>query len=210
MLRSEAVARIQQGVGFRTDLASTIISALQEAQRELEGGQTLPWFLKIEDQPLAPSVANLGNVPLPTDFLQFDKDEGPYYTSTDLGTVYLPHKPFDEAKVFYSESAAGGPQAFTLRSTTIKFWPVPDATYSVTATYYKRAALLSSDITNAWLTTCPELLVARAGLIVAIDLENETSSKKFAAMFTKWQSWLIAQMADREESAGPRAMGRNH
>lgn len=210
MLRSAAITRIQQGIGWRSDLSTQIISALQEAQRELEGGQTLPWFLLSENQTLSPSVANLGSVPLPTGFLQFHKEEGPHFTDTTNGKTYLTHKPYSEADLFYAETANGSPQAFTLRSTTVKFWPVPDATYPITASYYVRGALLDTDVTNVWLTECPELLISRAGLIIAVDLENETATKKFAAMFTKWQSWLIAQMADREEAVGPRAMGRNH
>ena len=210
MLRSAAISRIQQGLGWRSDLTTPIVSALQEAQRELEGGQTLPWFLLQEDQTFSATVANGGAVTLPTGFLKFHKDEGPQITSTDQGIKYLPHKPFDEAKVFYADTDDGEPQAYTLRSTTVKFWPTPDATYSVTASYYKRGTLLDSDITNAWLTEAPELLIARAGLIVAVDLENEVSTKKFAAMFTKWQSWLMAEMADREEHTMERALGRNH
>ena len=213
MNRTAAVNRIKQGVGFRSDLDTVIISALQEAQRELEGGQTLPWFLLQEDQTFAITTVNLGAVPLPTGFLQFHKDEGPRTVDpTTLTDRFLTAKPYDEAKEFYKTTENGPPLAFTLRSTTVKFWPTPDAAYNVTASYYKRAALLDSDIENAWLadTGCPDLLIARAGLIVAVDLENETSTKKFAAMFTKWQSWLIAQMTDREESVAPRAMGRNH
>lgn len=211
MLRSAAISRIQQGLGFRSDLSTQIISALKEAQRELEGGQTLPWFLLSEDQTFSPSVANAGSVALPTGFLQFHKEEGPHFTDTTNGKTYLPHKPFSEADLFYAETAAGSPQAFTLRKSTVKFWPKPNATYSITASYYARGVALDTDIENTWLadTGCPDLLIARAGLIVAVDLENEISTKKFAAMFTKWQSWLIAQMADREESPGPRAMGRN-
>jgi hypothetical protein len=149
-------------------------------------------------------------VTLPTGFLKFHKDEKPHRTSVENGKMYLTAKPFDEADLFYADTAAGEPQAYTLRSTAVKFWPVPNATYAVTASYYVRGTLLDAELTNAWLTEAPELLIARAGLIVAIDLENETSTKKFAAMFTKWQSWLIAEMADREEHDMVRAMGRSH
>jgi hypothetical protein len=210
MLRSVAISRIQQGLGFRSDLVAVIINALQEAQRELEGGQTLPWFLLKEDEVFSATVANGGAVPLPVDFLKFHKDEEPHFISTDNGKRYLTAKPYVEADMFYAFTDAGGPQAYTLRKDTVQFWPVPNATFDVIASYYARGVPLDGDVTNSWLLGCPDLLIARAGLAVAIDLENETATKKFAAMFTQWQGWLVKEMADREEHYMMRAMGRRH
>lgn len=210
MLRSEAITRIKQGLGFRTDLDTVIISALQEAQRNLEGAATFPWFLINENASLAVTSGNQ-TVTLPTNpgFLGFVEDETPYYTN--LGEViFLTKKPFDEAKTFYGAAAAGKPEAFTLRSVNLTVWPVPNANYTLTWSFYERGALLSSDITNDWLTFCPELLIGCAGLLVAVDLNNEAATKKFGAMYQMWSAWLVTEMARREEQGGARALGRNN
>ena len=50
MLRSVAIQRVSDGLGFRTGLDQLIILQLQEAQRDLEKGKTLPLFLLQENQ----------------------------------------------------------------------------------------------------------------------------------------------------------------
>ena len=45
MDRDTAVARIQQGLGFRDDLQDQCVAALKEARCLLETGRTLPDFL---------------------------------------------------------------------------------------------------------------------------------------------------------------------
>lgn len=209
MLRSEAVARIQRGLGFRTDQEQNIIDSLQEAQRDLEGGQTLPWFLIQEDAAFA-VLASTSTYTFPTDFLRVVEDEGLHYTSDDGEAIFLTKRTYEENVKFFADVDPGPPQGYTIRKGTIQIWPVPDIAYSLTWSYYKRATLLSTDVTNAWLTEVPELLIGLAGLLIAADLENEASTKKFGAMYQKWSAWLVTQMADREDQGMPRAMGRNH
>jgi hypothetical protein len=208
MLRSAAISRIQQGLGFRTDLTTVIISALQEAQRDLEGAQTLPWFLINESQSLAVTLASQV-VALPTGFLRIVEDEQPYFTLAG-DTTFLEKKPFDEAKIFYSGTDPGTPAAYTLRSASMTVWPVPDANYTLTWSFYARGTLLDGEITNTWLTSCPELLIGLAGLLVAADLENEMATKKFGAMYQKWDAWLQQEITARDEQGNARALGRNH
>lgn len=209
MLRSAAITRIQRGLGFRTDLTNEIISALQEAQRDLEGATSLPWFLTAESQAFA-ITSGSQTVALPTSFLRVVEDEQPYYRTTAGDSIFLEKKPFDEAYTYYTSVAAGGPLAYTLRSASITVWPVPDANYSLFWSYYSRGTLLDTDVTNSWLTYCPELLIGLAGLLIAADLENETATRKFGAMYTKWASWLVQEIAARDEQGNARALGRSH
>ena len=209
MIRSAAIARIQQGLGFRTDLSDVIISALQEAQGEFERAQTLPWFLISEDQTFT-ATALSPTVALPTSFLRIVEEESPHFTTTGTTPTFLVKKPFDEALQYYLGVSNGRPQAYTLRSASISLWPTPDITYTLAWSYYKAGTALTSDIENVWLLNVPYLLIARAGLIVAADLENETATKKFLAMYDKWNSWLFNAIADRDDQAMPRSIGRNH
>ena len=74
--RSEAVRRINDGLGFRPDghsLEPKIILRLQEAQRDLELGKTLPRFLIREDQTVV-LLAGAHTALLPSDFIREDDD----------------------------------------------------------------------------------------------------------------------------------------
>lgn len=93
MLATQAVSRIQRRLGFRQDLASTILDELMDAQEKFErgvpvpivasaymgrflagGGSFLPWFLRSE---VTTAVTTIGEerVPVPTDFIrEWDDD----------------------------------------------------------------------------------------------------------------------------------------
>jgi hypothetical protein len=209
MLRSVAVARIQRGLGFRTDLSDAIVEALQEAQRELEAGTTLPSFLISSDQTLS-TTSGSHTIAKPTGFIRFVEYEGPYFVSTESGLRYLQIKPYDEAKRYYSEYDAGEPLALSIRSASFAVWPEPDAVYSIIASWYAGAALLTSDIENDWLEKYPDLLWSRAGMIVAGDLEHSTSFQKFQSTFELWNAKYLRDIAADEEQLIPRQMGVNN
>lgn len=209
MLRSVAVARIQRGLGFRSDQADAIVLALQEAQRELEAGTTLPSFLQSVDQTLS-TTSGSHTIAKPTGFIRFVEYEGPYFVSTESGLRYLQIKPYDEAKRYYSEYDAGEPLALSIRSTSFAVWPEPDDVYSITASWYAAAAVLDSDIENAWLEKYPDLLWSRAGMIMAADLEHTVAFQKFQSTFELWNAKYLRDIAADEEQLIPRQMGVNN
>ena len=208
MLRSEAISRVQQGLGFRTDLESAIISALKEAQRELEIGSTLPWFIVEKDASVV-TVAASSAIAFPTGFLRLVEDEGPYYTDVSEGLRYLQLRPYDESVRYYSSYDAGAPRALTVRSNQFAVFPVPDDAYTITLSYYKAADVLDSDIENAWLANFPDLLLNRAGMLVAADLEHSVAYAKFEDKYDRWKAKYFSEIAWREEQNMPRQMGVN-
>lgn len=209
MLRSAAVSRIQQGLGFRTDLETQIISALQEHQTFLEQGKTLPWFLLQEDQSLS-ITSGSQDVALPTDFLRVSEDTGIYYTDSDNERVDLVNRPEKEARQYYEDYDAGGPLAYVVRKDTIRVYPVPDDDYTLTWSYFKRADLLSTNIENAWLANAPYLLIAGAGILLATDLRDSAAVQTFTAMYQTAQTNLNNEVAARELQDRPIALGRNN
>ena len=80
MTRDDAVTFIKFNLGNRTgtELDAAIIARLAQAQRLLEQGRSLPYFLKLEDQVfvLPPGGAD---VPFPTGFLREVQDETFHY-----------------------------------------------------------------------------------------------------------------------------------
>src|SRR5688572_18012393 len=105
MLRSTAVQRINDGLGFRADghsLESKIILRLQEAQRELEKGKTLPKFLILEDQTLT-LLAGDHTIALPSNFIREDDENRIHYTPPDVNLpYYLSPKRYSDAVLAYT------------------------------------------------------------------------------------------------------------
>lgn len=208
MLRSVAVARIKRGLGFREDLDTEIVEALQEAQREFELGSTLPWFLIEKDSSIS-TVASTRAIAFPTGFLRLVEDEGPYYESTEDGVAYLAIRPYDESLKYYEEFDSGAPRALAIRKDGFAVFPLPDAVYTITLSYYKAADVLDADIENVWLEYVPDLLINRAGMLVAEDLEHSIAYQKFERKFIFWRDKYFAEIAAREDQNMPRMMGVN-
>lgn len=209
MLRSVAVARVQQGLGFRSDLETQIIAALQEAQREHEIGTTLPWFLIEKDATIATAAATRA-IAFPTGFLRLVEYEGPYYEDPDDGISYLAVRPYDEALQYYEAFDAGAPRCLAIRSDGFAVFPLPDDVYSISLSYYKAADLLDADIENAWLANFPDLLINRAGMLIAEDLEHSIAYQKFERKYTFWRTKFYSEIAAREDQNMPRMMGANN
>src|SRR3954463_3794751 len=103
MLRSEAIAIIKRGLGFRQTQDTAIIAALQEAQRDLELGHTLPNFLLAYDV-VVPIVAGTALISLPTGVLRFHEDYELYYVNSNAARVFVPRRTYDEAYKAYVAS----------------------------------------------------------------------------------------------------------
>lgn len=208
MLRSAAVALMKQGLGFRKSLDDACVASLKEAQAELELGGTLPWFLIEKDYSL-PILTGVTEVDLPEGWLRVVEDEAPYFTDTDLGISYIKFRPYDELKTYYQSVDADRPKGLALRNNSLAVFPVPDADYTLTLSYYKAAETLDADIENVWLAQVPYLLVARAGMLLAADLEYSAATAKFTAKYDMWRLRYLSEIATREDQNNPRAMGAN-
>lgn len=209
MIRSLAVARIQRGLGFRSDLSDEIISALQEAQRLLERGRSLPEFLLQEDQSFA-VASGTAEAAVPTGFLREKQGETFRYTNSADELLFLEKMELSKAKEKFATSTPGGPLAYVLRKETVAIFPERDTSYTLTWSYYKKATALTSDIENEWLsetTGAPEALIGRAGMLIAEDLKNADALAKFQRLYT--EGWLgnLASDITRQEEGYPLYMG---
>jgi hypothetical protein len=213
LTRDQAVARLKQGLGFRTDLDDPCANALKEAQRELEMGKTLPWFLLEYDQTLA-LASDANSVTLPTGYLRPADFLPTYYLNSESDAVEIERKAtFRAAWDAYHDAEAGAPQVFVLRKSDIYFFPVADAAYSVKHSYYKRGTTLSSGSeTNPWLDDkyMPEWLIGEAGLRLANDLRDAFAADKiFGPMAAKARLAVFNETSAREEAAVRLAFGKD-
>ena len=91
MNRTAAIAIIKRGLGFRQTQDTAIISALQQVQRDLEDGKSLPsWMLEF-NSPIAVTT-NVATATLPTGFLRVHEDYPLYYINSSGGKVEMPRK----------------------------------------------------------------------------------------------------------------------
>jgi hypothetical protein len=212
MDRDTAVARIQQGLGFRDDLTNEIVGALQEARRYLETGRSLPDFLLQESQTLAVPAGSTV-VSYPSRFLREFQEEGLWYVQAAEpdSVLRLEKLDFEIGNVRFQSVDPGPPVAYATRQSGLVFWPTRDIAYTLHWSFYRRSVALSTNVSNnEWLADddgAPEALIGRAGMIIASDLNDKSSFDKFASMYSI--AWAAidsdSQLVDEENR--PLAMG---
>lgn len=183
MLRDEAVARIQQKLGFRSDRSAEIVTALQDAQIRAELAAFLPWFL-ITEIASATTTSGEERCPVPDDFIREYEDEALWYFNsgasdpedqwTELGKENL-----DFLRTEGSFGGSGPPQAYSLDGLNFRIFPTPDAAYPLRLVYYARDTVLSTNIENNWLKYYPFWLIGDAGMDIAQDLRDRDAINWF-------------------------------
>jgi hypothetical protein len=96
-----------------------------------------------------------------------------------------------------ADTGAGQPIEYSWEDTVFKFWPIPDAVYTVNVTgLYDDTALSAGADTNSWTTIGEDLIVARAKFTICRDVTLDT------------EMMALAQMAER--SARNRLFGETN
>lgn len=219
MTRDEAIAEVKRGTGFRANLDTTILAAFDAAQRQLELGKTLPWFLITYDAELA-YVANSPTLDLPEDFIRLTDEYDPYYIEASSTNVRIPilRKNYTEGRDAYGNtddpSDATRPKVFVIRTRTdLLFYPIPTESFSVFLTYYAKQPLVSTlaaDGENEWLREASEVLIGEAGLRVASMTRDKDALGIFSARRDAGQRALMGEIIEQEIALRPLIMGRNN
>ena len=191
MTRDEAIALIQQQLGFRTDLESTIILNLKAAQLLLEKEPTKPWFLLSEDSYVRTTAAEQ-RLQLPSDFLQEAEEAVLRYVpdeddDADVDTsneVELVKEDYDVLRVNYKSNVEGPPEAYALVGEYFRLFPTPDDDYLIRMIYYKQDTVLDTNVENAWLKHAPYVLMGKAGWQIASALRDSFAQ----TTFSKWEA----------------------
>lgn len=208
MTRDEAIAEIQFHLGNRSDLFDRIVAELKRAQRLLEQGRSLPWFLKEEDATLA-LASGSADVAFPTGFLRENEDEAFHFTDSETGSVvYLEKINLRIGESRFSDEAAGQPIAYAIREGGWKFFPERDTAYTLNYGYYKSGGQLDSDSSDhLWLVNAPDILIGKAGSSIAATLQHAAAKAHFDEIFMVGWASAFAETVMREEENYPRAMG---
>jgi len=184
MLRDEAVDIIADRLGNRTDLDTRIIAEMQLSQTMLEqtwGATDMPWFLlkELGEQASTSTVAGQERLEVPSDFLREPEGGALWVQDTDGTWSGLCKHDIDFLRKH--ESATGLPRGYALVGKYFRFYPTPDAAYSVRMLYYASDTVLSSNVTNSWLTYAPELLIASTGARIAYYIQDQQVAQLFLA-----------------------------
>lgn len=198
MLREEAVSFIQQQLGHRSGLSSVIITNLQLAQTYLEASPYREsWFLLSDFADLATTAGNR-SVALPVDFNVEREEDALQYVPTD-GTdeVELAKDDYDSWQKYYTSTVTGPPEAYSLDGSNFSIWPKPDAVYALRFRYFKKDAVLSTNIENGWLKNAPLVLIGQAGIFTAQGLRDKDALAIFNSLKFEAGATLQTQNEDR-------------
>jgi len=215
MTRDQAVARFNQGTGFRaTGHGQTTFyeAMLREAQRDLEKGKTLPRFLLQEDQTLS-LISGTHVVALPTGFLRESDDTliRVAIAGSDRPR-FLKRRYFIPATEAYTDddNEPGFPSVYVMRKSTIDFIKIADQTYTLTWDYYKADTVLDSNVENAWLAGAAEWLIGEAGMRIAGAQRDKDALTVFESMTQKGRAAVFGEEIVAELASGPLQMGANN
>jgi len=216
VLRSEAIAIIKRGLGFRQTQDAAIIAALQAAQRILETGRTLPTWLLVTGGAIT-VTPGIPDIVLPTGLLRLHDDHDMYYVNSSGGLTTLPRKNYGEAVEAYpvTSSPPSGqyPKVFVqITKSAGLLLPTPTVTTltQVFLTYYKGAVKLDAEVENAWLLNAPEYLNGLAGLQVAGDLRDKDALAKFTTMYKAGLGSFLGDVVEDELAGRALVMGRDN
>lgn len=221
MNRDLAVTRIMQGLDFRVPTSSFTdyaIQILQEAQRNLENGRTLPRFLLNQDQTFTLALG-AHTVALPTGFIRESDDTRiRLYPQNSIVPRFLARRFYIDAVAALNVSVPpdpyvapepSAPTVYVIRNGVIDFITVANLNYVMYWDYYARAAALTTNIENAWLANAPEWLIGEAGYRIAMDLGNQNAVQRFDYMRKAAERAALGEDWAAETASGPLRMGAN-
>jgi len=165
MTRDEARTLVAARLGFRTDLNDTIDLELQLVQaEELEDDNEFkPWFL-FTDYTDATFVTTSGQdyVQLPSNFLLQIEDTFLYFQEPEATGAEFPWSPVRAnllAEIMAQDEVGGVPGFVTVQGDRLYIRPTPQEADTLHLFYDRDDAVLSSNVTNLWLTHAIEWLV---------------------------------------------------
>jgi len=204
LTRDEAVALVQQGLGFRSDLSTEIILAMRLAQQELEMAEDLPWFLISEDVTLQNDASNLDQLTPPTDFLQtVESVHGSLWYQSGGDWVPLQETDWNELEQARTQNTYISFSHFAVKSPTLIILgpKAPTQQYTFRLRYYAKATDLTSNVTNAWLSNAAQLLIGRTGMMMARDLRDQGAEANFMRMAAEAEEAMAKADAAFKNSA---------
>lgn len=204
MYRDTAVSLIMQRLGKRTGLETDIIAELQQAQSDLELGEFLPWFLA---KALSlTTIASVRAVALPSDFLRETSHKWWITVSSTAKQMYKGEYDDLYSRELFDSSYLESNYYAIVGSNLYQF-PVEDSACAISGFYFGADTILSTNVTNQWLTYAPGLLIALAGMRMSKTLRDSDAYGMFKEDRAEAYNKLIAADVARSQAALNAVMG---
>lgn len=204
MTRDEARALVAARLGFRTDLNDTIDLELQLVQsEELEDDNEFkPWFLFTDyTDPTFVTTAGQDYVQLPGNFLLQIEDTFLYFQEPEATGTEFPWSPVRAnllAEIMSQDEVGGVPGFVTIQGDRLYIRPTPQEAYTLRLFYYRADDVLSSNVTNLWLTHAVEWLVSSTAAKIADSyLQDEATAQRQANSAAKARKRIWLQSESR-------------
>lgn len=210
MTPDQAVAAVQQNLGFRSDQASAIITELNNARVRAENDPTLqwPWFLRA-DYSFSLTTVGVQTLALPSDLLWLDEESEFYWydsTNTDQPYTELSKEMLGDLRTTLPGS--GPPQAVSVVNNLVYVFPIPDAAYQITKVLYRRGTVITAGGPETeWLLNAPDLLVGDAGVVLASAMGNANAVQYFKDLRTNGHASILGRITQYEWQGERQAMG---
>lgn len=213
MNRNDAVALVQQTLGYRTDLITSIITTMQLAQHQLEQEPGKPWFLISDDTALV-TAASARTIAIPTGFLEEYEEGGLYYiptTGDDTGKyLELDKDDYDVLTKNFRDEDDGPPQAYALIGNYLNVFPLPDAVYNLKLKAFMADTILDTNIENKWLQYAPLVVIGKTGNMLPSGILNQQSTNQFKLFEAQGRVALANQNEARMHANRNYQMGGPH
>lgn len=191
------------------ELRTKCLLEMRLAQESLEASETLPWFLLTESTSTE-TTANERRIPLPSDFLRESEEQRLIRFDSQGVEHEIVKGGYDELMDHFGSAAVGDPEAYAIRGQYILLFPVPTTVVEIEfSSYYGRQQPVedSTSSENAWLKNVPDLLIARAGLVIASNyLKDGELVALFDGLLKDAQRRLFHLEVAREEANRERFM----
>lgn len=175
-------------LGRRNDstLTESVYDELNQAQKQLQYGRFLPWFLwdTIDDGLVSAGVSGWFHTSY--DVYLRESDDHPVILTANSDGHQIILKKGDRSALQrkYVNAAQGVPVWYSNAKHGFEFWPTPAEAYTLTVTYYagqRTIQLGGIASTNGWLTYASDWLLATAGqTLAALHLQNDALAARFA------------------------------
>jgi hypothetical protein len=212
MNRTEAVAQVQEVLGFRSDLTDRIVTQIGIANTRLRLAATKPWWT-IEYVSL-PIAAEAASVALPDDFIEEWEEGDVIYRAENIDALdsgeLLLKNDIDTLFQLYGLTP-GTPAGYGLTGDRLSVYPFPAVAGTIGLWYYRKDDdLLSGSSTNGYLTHIPEMIIGLAGLRIAQSIRDKEAIATFREMISEARTELYRQNESRKHSNADYQMGGAH
>lgn len=178
----------------RTDLTNQIPDFIKLAELRLRRELRLRNMLKVSTTTAA---ANSSTVELPSDFLEM---RDLHFNTNPIAVLK-----YQSPNIFYRNSdttVSGRPNTYTVLAQDFQLAPIPDTDYTLQMLYYAAPAYLSdTNATNAFLETCPDLLLYGSLAEAAPYLMDDARIQTWASLYDRGLGALTIS-DDQGEYAG--------